>query len=70
MKKTPLYEKHLDFNAKMTDFGGWLLPLEYTGIIEEHKQVRNAAGLFDVSHMGKSSSGVERGSLPAATSHQ
>ncbi|NLW02356.1 MAG: glycine cleavage system aminomethyltransferase GcvT [Clostridiaceae bacterium] len=53
MKKTPLYEKHLDFNAKMTDFGGWLLPLEYTGIIEEHKQVRNAAGLFDVSHMGE-----------------
>ena len=37
----------------MIDFGGWSLPVEYTGIIEEHRQVRNAAGLFDVSHMGE-----------------
>ncbi|NLU32863.1 MAG: glycine cleavage system aminomethyltransferase GcvT [Clostridiaceae bacterium] len=53
MKKTPLYEKHLGLNAKMIGFGGWLLPVEYTGIIEEHRQVRSAAGLFDVSHMGE-----------------
>jgi len=53
MKKTPLYDHHLGLNARMTDFGGWLLPVEYTGIIEEHKKVRSAAGLFDVSHMGE-----------------
>lgn len=53
MKKTPLYEKHLALNGKMIEFGGWLLPVEYTGIIEEHRQVREAAGLFDVSHMGE-----------------
>ncbi len=53
MKKTPLYEKHLENKGKMIDFGGWLLPVEYAGIIPEHEAVRNAAGLFDVSHMGE-----------------
>lgn len=53
MKKTPLYENHLILNAKMTDFAGWQLPVEYSGIIDEHRHVRNAAGLFDVSHMGE-----------------
>lgn len=53
MKKTPLYEKHKALGAKLIDFGGWALPVQYTGIIEEHKQVRSAAGLFDVSHMGE-----------------
>lgn len=53
MKKTPLYENHLKLGGRMTDFAGWLLPVEYTGIIEEHRQVRSAAGLFDVSHMGE-----------------
>lgn len=53
MKKTPLYENHLKLNGKMIEFGGWLLPVEYTGIMEEHRQVREAAGLFDVSHMGE-----------------
>lgn len=53
MKKTPLYENHCKLNGRMIDFGGWSLPVEYTGIIEEHRQVRNAAGLFDVSHMGE-----------------
>jgi aminomethyltransferase len=53
MKKTPLYENHLNLSAKMIDFGGWLLPVEYTKIMEEHRQVRDAAGLFDVSHMGE-----------------
>jgi len=53
MKKTPLYDNHLALNGKMIEFGGWLLPVEYTGILEEHRQVREAAGLFDVSHMGE-----------------
>lgn len=53
MKKTPLYENHLALHGKMIAFGGWLLPVEYTGIIAEHRQVRAAAGLFDVSHMGE-----------------
>ncbi|NLP29607.1 MAG: glycine cleavage system aminomethyltransferase GcvT [Clostridiales bacterium] len=53
MKKTPLYEKHLELSGKIVDFGGWALPVEYSGIIQEHEAVRNAAGLFDVSHMGE-----------------
>lgn len=53
MKRTPLYENHVSLGAKMTDFGGWELPVQYEGIIKEHNQVRNAAGLFDVSHMGE-----------------
>jgi len=51
MKKTPLYEKHCDLGGKIIDFHGWALPVQYSGIIDEHKQVRKAAGLFDVSHM-------------------
>lgn len=53
MKKTPLYEKHCELGGRIIDFGGWVLPVQYTGIIEEHEQVRKAAGLFDVSHMGE-----------------
>ena len=53
MKRTPLYQKHLQHGGKIIDFGGWELPVQYTSIIEEHKHVRNAAGLFDVSHMGE-----------------
>jgi aminomethyltransferase len=53
VKKTPLYEKHNELGGKIIDFGGWALPVQYTGIIEEHEQVRKAAGLFDVSHMGE-----------------
>ena len=53
MKQTPLYEKHLALGARLIDFGGWELPVQYTGILEEHQQVRAAAGLFDVSHMGE-----------------
>nr|WP_277999009.1 glycine cleavage system aminomethyltransferase GcvT [Moorella sulfitireducens] len=53
MKKTPLYEEHIAAGARMVEFGGWLMPLQYTGIIEEHRQVRNCTGLFDVSHMGE-----------------
>lgn len=52
-KHTPLYQQHLDLQGRMVDFAGWSLPVEFTGIIEEHAQVRNSAGLFDVSHMGE-----------------
>ncbi|UWX57197.1 glycine cleavage system aminomethyltransferase GcvT [Chlorobaculum sp. MV4-Y] len=52
MKKTALSAWHEAAGAKMIDFGGFLMPVQYTGIIAEHKAVREAAGLFDVSHMG------------------
>ena len=51
--KTPLNAAHRALGARMVDFGGWDMPVQYTGIIDEHTAVRNAAGLFDVSHMGE-----------------
>ncbi len=53
MKRTPLYNHHCKLEAKIIDFGGWELPLQYSGIIAEHQAVRRCAGLFDVSHMGE-----------------
>ncbi|MBI4003824.1 MAG: glycine cleavage system aminomethyltransferase GcvT [Candidatus Omnitrophica bacterium] len=53
MNKTALQPRHLALGAKMTEFHGWDMPLYYTSIIEEHMAVRQAAGLFDVSHMGQ-----------------
>lgn len=53
LKRTALYEAHLALNARMVDFGGWDMPVQYTGIIEEHLTVRKAVGLFDISHMGQ-----------------
>lgn len=50
-KRTPLYELHVAEGAKMVDFGGWDMPLDYGSQLEEHKQVRSDAGMFDVSHM-------------------
>ena len=52
-KRTPLYEAHLAAGARMVPFGGWDMPVRYTGDIAEHQAVREAAGLFDVSHMGE-----------------
>ncbi len=52
-KKTPLYQKHLQLKGKMIDFGGWLLPVEYGGMLEEVLHTRKKASLFDVSHMGE-----------------
>ena len=51
----PLHQWHLDHGAKMAEFGGWLMPLQYDGggVVAEHKAVRAAVGLFDVSHLGK-----------------
>jgi len=53
VKRTPLYNAHVAAGAKMVEFGGWLMPVQYEGIIKEHQAVRSAAGLFDVSHMGE-----------------
>ena len=53
LKRTALFEQHVRCGGKMVDFGGWELPVQYAGIIEEHQAVRSKAGLFDVSHMGE-----------------
>ena len=57
MKHSPLHEKHLARMAKMADFGGWLMPIEYpgAGVLAEHTAVREKVGIFDVSHLGKAS---------------
>ena len=52
-KKTPLYEEHLGLGAKMIPFGDWIMPVQYSGIIDEHQAVRNNVGVFDISHMGQ-----------------
>ena len=51
--RTPLYEEHVRLGAQMTNFGGWVMPLQYSTIREEHGAVREAVGLFDLSHMGE-----------------
>jgi aminomethyltransferase len=51
-KKTPMYENHVAQGAKIVDFHGWFMPIQYKGIIHEHLAVRKNAGIFDVSHMG------------------
>jgi len=53
LKKTPLNEVEKELGGRMVDFGGWELPVQYGGILEEHEAVRTHAGLFDVSHMGE-----------------
>ena len=53
LKRTPLYAAHVKAGARMVEFGGWDMPVQYGGIIEEHRRVRGAVGLFDVSHMGE-----------------
>ena len=53
LKKTPLNARHRALGARMVPFGGWDMPLEYSGIVQEHTAVRRRAGLFDVSHMGE-----------------
>ena len=52
-KKTSLYDEHIKLGAKIVPFGGWLMPVQYEGIIKEHHATRENAGLFDVSHMGE-----------------
>jgi len=53
LKKTPLFNEHLRLKAKMVDFAGWAMPIQYSSIIEEVKTVRESMGIFDVSHMGE-----------------
>lgn len=53
LKRTPLYDKHVAAGARMVEFGGWEMPVQYSGILDEHQAVRNHAGLFDISHMGR-----------------
>jgi aminomethyltransferase len=53
LKRTPLFKSHQKLGAHLVEFGGWEMPLSYTGIIDEHLTVRSAAGLFDISHMGE-----------------
>src|ERR1035437_2845855 len=53
LKHTSLFAAHQKLGAKLVDFGGWEMPVQYTSITDEHLAVRNAAGLFDISHMGE-----------------
>src|SRR5256714_3280363 len=52
-KKTPLYNEHVRLGAKMIPFGDWIMPVQYSGIIDEHLAVRKNVGVFDISHMGQ-----------------
>ncbi|MGH9398822.1 MAG: glycine cleavage system aminomethyltransferase GcvT [Thermoanaerobaculia bacterium] len=53
LKRTPLFDLHRELGAKLIDFGGWEMPVQYSGILEEHRAVRQRVGIFDVSHMGE-----------------
>nr|WP_256366778.1 glycine cleavage system aminomethyltransferase GcvT [Anabaena sp. UHCC 0187] len=53
MARTPLYQMGVELKARFTSFGGWEMPIQYSGITQEHHAVRNTAGMFDISHMGK-----------------
>ena len=52
LRKTPLHAVHVRMGARMVEFGGWEMPVRYSGDLEEHRAVRGAAGLFDLNHMG------------------
>ncbi|HTB78831.1 MAG TPA: glycine cleavage system aminomethyltransferase GcvT, partial [Polyangiaceae bacterium] len=53
LRRTSLYEQHVALGGRMVPYAGWEMPVQYTGIVDEHQAVRTAAGLFDVSHMGE-----------------
>jgi len=53
LKRTPLFDRHVARGARVVEFGGWEMPVQYSGIVDEHNAVRTAAGLFDISHMGE-----------------
>jgi aminomethyltransferase len=52
LRHSPLHDRHLALGARMAEFGGWSMPIQYTGVVDEHLAVRTAVGLFDVSHLG------------------
>ncbi len=58
LQRSPLHDRHVALGAKLGDFGGWDMPIQYAGVLQEHTAVREAVGVFDVSHLGK---GVVRG---------
>src|SRR4051794_41006581 len=49
---SPLHDRHLALGARMAEFGGWAMPIQYAGVVEEHLAVRESVGIFDVSHLG------------------
>ena len=53
LKRTALYDEHVALGARMVPFAGWEMPVQYAGIIEEHRAVRGSAGVFDVGHMAE-----------------
>jgi aminomethyltransferase len=53
LKRTPLFEVHRQLGGKLVEFGGWEMPVQYTSIMDEHKAIRTACGIFDISHMGE-----------------
>jgi len=53
LARTPLYDCHVELGARLVEFAGWEMPVQYAGVIDEHRAVRTAAGIFDVSHMGE-----------------
>ena len=53
LRRTPLYEQHVAAGARLVPFAGWEMPVQYEGVIAEHRAVRTDAGVFDVSHMGE-----------------
>src|SRR2546425_4416960 len=53
LKRTPLFAAHQKLGARLIEFGGWEMPVQYSSIVDEHLAVRRAAGLFDISHMGE-----------------
>src|SRR4051794_26488412 len=53
LRRTPLYDRHVALGARMVPFAGWEMPVQYEGVIAEHRAVRGDAGVFDVSHMGE-----------------
>ncbi|MEZ5386081.1 MAG: hypothetical protein R3F13_11265 [Prosthecobacter sp.] len=53
LRRTPLHEVHLELGGRMVPFAGWEMPVQYSGIVEEHKAVRQTVGVFDISHMGQ-----------------
>src|SRR3954452_13617316 len=53
LRQTPLHGEHVRLGARMVDFGGWSMPVQYSSIMDEHQAVRNALGVFDISHMGQ-----------------
>jgi aminomethyltransferase len=53
MKKTPLHTEHIQLGARMGEFGGWDMPIQYAGILQEHQQTRSKASVFNICHMGE-----------------